>query len=532
MSEILKEIPFNKIEKINIYINTNKLNLSEIVKNEKPDYAITGVFYNKNWEPTCQMKSNGKILVDDGYNYYGFRWNTPEDFSMGNVPNDSGLYLNYFACCYLIVNGKKIEKPRYNSDVGGTRGRTAIGISGENLVLYASKDGTSDAKTPEKLRDYLFGKGVESLVMCDGGGKVNCYADGEIMQGSEESQNLILVYLKDDKESDTSDSSGKEDKGLEIIKKYITSNPRYQANQTVTKTGYVQHSTGTPGADAESIINSFNKLSSGAEAHGVIDDTGIYQILPHNIKAWHVGGSGNTTHVGVEVCEPQDTRFLDANWKNLSQNGKDNTVFAVKSVQQELDARGYNTNGIDGIFGSGTKSAVIAFQKAQGLSQDGIVGKDTLHKLQNRTGSYVKYYPEKNQEYFENVYNKAVFYCSYILKEIGVSSINENTVLSHAEAYKKGIGSNHSDVGHWWPEHGKTMDNFRNDVKKYMESGILPYGSKESTEENNTTPDKSSWAQDSWQKAYEKGILDGTNPKNPVTREQLSVVLDRIGLLE
>lgn len=534
MSEIIKYIKFEDIDRISIYQNLKKNDITEIVSEEKPDYVITGVFYNTSWKPTCQLKSNGAILANDGYNYYGYRWNNPLDFSMGNVPNDSKNYLNYMACCYLIVDGKKIEKPNYNSDVGGTRGRTGIGIKENELVLYASTDGSSNAKTPEKLRDYLFDKGINSFVMCDGGGKVNYYGDGKYFKGKDKSQNLFLIYLKKEHQSNPDEKEEGEnmDNGLTIIKNFITNNPRYKTNQVVTKTGYVQHSTGAPGGTAKSIISGFNSSSAQAEAHGIIDDTGIYQLLPYNIKAWHVGGSANTTHVGVEVCEPQDTRFLDANWYNLSLNGKNNTTFAVKAVQQELVARGYNTNGIDGIFGSGTKSAVIAFQKAQGLDADGIVGKDTLHKLQNREGSYVKYYPEKNQEYFENVYNKAVFYCAYILKEISVSSINENTVLSHAEAYKKGIGSNHADIGHWWPEHGKSMDNFREDVKNYIATGALPYGEKTNEDVSGTTPDKSTWAQESWQKAYDKGIMDGTNPKNALTREQMSVVLDRLGLLD
>lgn len=544
MSETIKYLPFEKIEKIEIYQNTNKLTIKQIVSQKNPDYAITGVFYNSSWKPTCQLKSNGTILANDGYNYYGYRWNTPDDFSMGAVPNDSKSYLNYMACCYLIVDGKKIEKPNYNSDVGGTRGRTGIGIKDGSLVIYASTDGSSNAKTPEKLRDYLFDKGLNSFVMCDGGGKVNYYGEGQYFVGKDKSQNLFLVYLKKES-SDTPTKDKKEDNGLEVIKKFITNNPRYKTNQVTTKTGYVQHSTGTPGAMATSIINSFNSSSAQAEAHGVIDDTGIYQILPHNIRAWHVGGSANTTHVGVEVCEPQDTRFLDANWYNLSQNGKNNTTFAVKAVQQELVTRGYNTNGVDGIFGAGTKAAVISFQKAMGLSADGIVGENTLHKLQEREGSYVKYYPKKNQAYFENVYNKSVFYCAAILKEIGVSIIDSNSVLSHAEAYKKGIGSNHADTGHWWPEHGKTMDDFRQDVKNYIATGKLPYGDKIQEDEvgekeevdttiteKGTTPEQSTWAQTSWQKAYDKGIMDGTNPKNALTREQMAVVLDRLGLLD
>lgn len=42
----------------------------------------------------------------------------------------------------------------------------------------------------------------------------------------------------------------------------------------------------------------------------------------------------------------------------------------------------------------------------------------------------------------------------------------------------------------------------------------------------------SSWAKVSWEKAKKKGILDGTNPQSPLTREQLATVLDRLGLLD
>ena len=55
----------------------------------------------------------------------------------------------------------------------------------------------------------------------------------------------------------------------------------------------------------------------------------------------------------------------------------------TKLLQEKLVSLGYNTNGVDGIFGSGTKSAVIDFQKAKGLSTDGIVGINTWSKLLN-----------------------------------------------------------------------------------------------------------------------------------------------------
>ena len=53
----------------------------------------------------------------------------------------------------------------------------------------------------------------------------------------------------------------------------------------------------------------------------------------------------------------------------------------TKLLQEKLVKLGYNTNGVDGIFGSGTYSAVREFQKTRGLSADGIVGQNTWRKL-------------------------------------------------------------------------------------------------------------------------------------------------------
>lgn len=53
----------------------------------------------------------------------------------------------------------------------------------------------------------------------------------------------------------------------------------------------------------------------------------------------------------------------------------------VKVLQFLLNAKGYNVGNVDGIFGAKTLAAVKAFQKAYGLSVDGIVGKNTWTKL-------------------------------------------------------------------------------------------------------------------------------------------------------
>lgn len=74
----------------------------------------------------------------------------------------------------------------------------------------------------------------------------------------------------------------------------------------------------------------------------------------------------------------------------------------------------------------------------------------------------------KDKEYFEKAYANAVELAAYLCKQYGLT---EKEVLCHSEGYKKGIASNHADVMHWFPMHGKNMDTFRADVKKKLEQG-------------------------------------------------------------
>ena len=60
--------------------------------------------------------------------------------------------------------------------------------------------------------------------------------------------------------------------------------------------------------------------------------------------------------------------------------GSTNTA-AVKTLQRKLKSLKYLSGTIDGSFGSATTAAVKAFQKNNGLNQDGVAGGSTLTKL-------------------------------------------------------------------------------------------------------------------------------------------------------
>lgn len=55
----------------------------------------------------------------------------------------------------------------------------------------------------------------------------------------------------------------------------------------------------------------------------------------------------------------------------------------VTSLQQRLKELGFDPNGVDGNFGPGTKTALIAFQNSRGLQADGMAGPNTLAALQD-----------------------------------------------------------------------------------------------------------------------------------------------------
>lgn len=63
---------------------------------------------------------------------------------------------------------------------------------------------------------------------------------------------------------------------------------------------------------------------------------------------------------------------------NVRLNARGNLTYIIQAM---LYCKGYDTNGVDGIFGKGTASAVRKFQSNNGLSVDGIVGKNTFKAL-------------------------------------------------------------------------------------------------------------------------------------------------------
>lgn len=140
----------------------------------------------------------------------------------------------------------------------------------------------------------------------------------------------------------------------------------------------------------------------------------------------------------------------------------------------------------------------------------------------------------EDASYFKAVYQEAVELTAMLCRDYNLDPLAEGVVICHQEGYRRGIASNHGDVLHWFPKFGKTMDDFRADVARWME------GEDEMTQEQfdtmmenwlarrNNQP-ASDWAKPYIQEAIDTGVMTdvgGTieRPQGFVTRQELATV--------
>jgi len=206
----IERTPLQRIRRMEVFENTDKLPLSRIVALRQPDIALTAVYYNPGtWEPVCPVKAGGRVLCSEpDCSYIGFGWDTGPDVSMVAVqPNGVCEKHSYVANCLAVYQGKPYPLGE-SKDTGGRRGRVACGITraGEWLT-YGCTDGSTHAMTREDLRDELVSLCCETAIIMDGGRKVNVYVKsaGVMMEGKDPSQTLILIWLDKEEGDDMSE---------------------------------------------------------------------------------------------------------------------------------------------------------------------------------------------------------------------------------------------------------------------------------------------------------------------------------------
>lgn len=187
---------------------------------------------------------------------------------------------------------------------------------------------------------------------------------------------------------------------MNIIQSYTTKNKAYKNAATFVPKGIILHSIGCPQPRASVLVNNYNDASLSTSVHAFIDanDGTVYQTLPWNYRAVHVGAA-NATHIGIEMCEPAQIKYVGG--------------------------------------------ATITFKESD---------LPAIEKAARTT------------------YNSAVQLFAQLCKEYNLNPLADGVILSHNEAYKRGIGTGHEDPEHLWKQAKipLTMDGFRKAVAEAM----------------------------------------------------------------
>lgn len=162
-------------------------------------------------------------------------------------------------------------------------------------------------------------------------------------------------------------------------------------------------------------------------------------------------------------------------------------------------------------------------------------------------GTMIAYDVAKNQVYFDRMWKMLVAWNVYLVKKFGYDI---NGISDHAESYRAGYGSNHSDMGQWLPKHGKSMaalrqeveailngdsiaeteDDFMADVNKFKEAWLEYRKTLQDNEAGAYSQDARNWATSSGLIAGNGTEINGEPNcmwQDMLTREQFVTVLYR-----
>ena len=476
MSKYIASISLADIERIAI-VTGNGRSMAQ-VKGDA-DYICNAGFYDMTTgRPVGHLKADGAVLAKEVWGCWGFAWDK-SDIKMAALPTVAKNYISGVEMLSPMIGIH--DAMHYRPEVGGSRPRTAMALTGDKLLLYCADSPT----TPEALRDTLYKLGAETAIMLDGGGSSQCDFQGQKIYSSRRVHNYLAVWLlkKEDKpvgnyivtaevglnirsapaknapkvggyshgavvtvlelrdgwaQTDrgwvyaaylrpvVQEADRTTDNGVAIQRDYIAKGRKNRPGGVNPRRYITIHETGNKAATADAAAHGTYLKSDSAEAgrvswHYTVDDHAIVQHLPDGETAYHAGdgadGPGNTTSIGIEICVNAGGDF---------EASKRNAAALVRLLMGEY--------GIPLYY-------VVQHNRWN--------GKDCPRTIRGTKGGW--------------------------------------------EAFLSLCGREKPDQGTGTPA--------------------------------------ADWAATAWEKAKSKGVLDGTRPTDPVTRQELAVVLDRLNLI-
>ena len=279
------------------------------------------------------------------------------------------------------------------------------------------------------------------------------------------------------------EQAGREDEPLTVYQQMATKNKCYITGRKITPCGVMVHSTGANNPNLKRYVQ---------------PDDGKLGVNPYanSMNEYLPGGRSVCPHAFIGKLA-------------------DGTIAAYQILPWEME--GWHAGG------AANKLGYIGFE----ICEDGL----------------------NNATYFNAVYNEAVALTAYLCEMFGFDPQGKTaqgypTVLCHSEGNKYGIATNHADVTHWFPRFGKTMDDFRTDVARRMET-IQDYTGEDEMvtyeqikpfieqfiQERRERPG-STWSTGDRDWAVATGLFEGSDTgfmwQDSITREQNAAVMHRL----
>ncbi len=274
---------------------------------------------------------------------------------------------------------------------------------------------------------------------------------------------------------------------MRLLNCMLTANDCYRAGRTIKPVGVMVHSTGANNPNLKRYVQPVSTTPARADLLAQLGTNA-------NGNHWNRGN--------LDVCVHGFIGKL-----------ADGSVAAVQTLP--WNQRGWHAG--NGTSGRSANNTHISFE----ICEDGLT----------------------DPTYFKQAYQAAVELTAMLCKEYGLDPLADGVVICHQEGYRRGIASNHGDVLHWFPKHGKSMDDFRSDVAAALapEPAPAPVPKPDKNEEDNdmtcykTLADVPEYYRAAVRKAVDRGALLGTGSGELNLSEDFCrtmTVLDRLGKLD
>ena len=444
MSKYIASIPLADIARIAI-LTGNGRSMAQ-VKGDA-DYICNAGFYNMTTgRPVGHLKADGAVLAKEVWGCWGFAWDRA-DIKMVALPAVAKNYISGVEMLSPMIGIH--DAMHYRPEVGGSRPRTAMALTGDKLLLYCADSPT----TPEALRDTLYKLGAETAILLDGGGSSQCDFQGKKISSSRRVHNYLAVWLKHDQ---------KEDKP---VSKTVCLDP-----------GHGVESPGKCSPDKSYYEHEFAlDMARRIQAH--LERCGVRVVLTRTDEHCPTGKADtNDLLKRVAISDAAGADLFVSIHSNASGNEWSNAsgLMIYTSAGPETASRNV------------AAKAVLSRMTAAGVE---LRGSPLVHDI-------------------ELVVTRKTVAPAMLIEYGFHTSRTEVALLKNgsyraklAEATAKGV-CDFLGVA-WEPE----------------------------TAAGTTDTGAADWAATAWEKAKSKGVLDGTRPTDPVTRQELAVVLDRLNLI-